>query len=402
MSGDMSDGNGRSLPSVPRRPLSIGYVLPNIDPGGAEGHVLSLARRLDGSRFSPFLVTTAGGGALYDSFLEVLPVSVIGGDPRRARSVPPSNPLVHLTTVREMAAVFGSRSADIVHCYLPAANVLGTFAARWARVPRVVVSKRSLSNYKRRHPLVKEAESWANRLADVVLVNSDAVRRDVERTERHWEGKFRKIYNGVAPLAPWGPDEVEAYRRREGIPPGAPLAACVSNFFHYKGHAELVEAVAQVVPRFPDAGFLLVGRDAGTLEETRARVRDRGIGGSVRFLGSRPDVPDLLRASDLYVHASREEGFSNAILEAMSAGLPVVAFDVGGNAEAVVHGETGLLASAGDVAAFAAAIAELLSDGARRKRMGEAGRRRAAERFALDRMVAEMETMYESLAAGGR
>jgi len=122
----------------------------------------------------------------------------------------------------------------------------------------------------------------------------------------------------------------------------------------------------------------------------------------VRFLGSRPDVPDLLRASDLYVHASREEGFSNAILEAMSAGLPVVAFDVGGNAEAVVHGETGLLASAGDVAAFAAAIAELLSDGARRKRMGEAGRRRAAERFALDRMVAEMETMYESLAAGGR
>lgn len=398
----MSDATGRSLPSVPRRPLSIGYVLPNIDPGGAEGHVLSLARRLDGSRFSPFLVTTAGGGALHDSFLEVMPVSVIGGDPRRARSVPPSNPLVHLAAVREMASIFRARSADIVHCYLPAPNVLGTFAARWARVPRVVVSKRSLSGYKRKHPLVRGMESWGNRLADVVLVNSDAVRRDVERTERHWDGKFRKVYNGVAPLAPWGPGEVEAFRRREGLPLRAPLAACVSNFFPYKGHAELVEAVAQVVPRFPDALFLLVGRDSGTLEETKASVRERGIGRSVRFLGGRTDVPDLLRAADLFVHPSREEGFSNAILEAMSAGLPVAAFDVGGNGEAVVHGETGLLAPARDSGALAGALAELLGDEGRRKGMGEAGRRRAAESFSLDRMVAEMEAMYGSLAGQGR
>jgi glycosyltransferase involved in cell wall biosynthesis len=178
------------------------------------------------------------------------------------------------------------------------------------------------------------------------------------------------------------------------------VVACVSNFYPYKGHAELVEAAARVVPRFPGSTFLLVGRDSGTLEATRAAVLRMGIGESVRFLGSRTDVADILRASDLFVHPSREEGFSNAVLEAMSAGLPVVAFHVGGNPEAVVHGETGLLAPARDAGALADAMVELLSDGERRKRMGEAGRARAAERFSMERMVAEMESLYESLARG--
>jgi glycosyltransferase involved in cell wall biosynthesis len=176
----------------------------------------------------------------------------------------------------------------------------------------------------------------------------------------------------------------------------------VSNFYPYKGHEELVDAASRIVPAFPNVVFLLAGRDSGTMEATRARVRERGIGGSVRFVGSRTDVPDLLRASDFFVHPSRTEGFSNAILEAMAAGLPVVACDVGGNPEAVVDGETGRMVPSRDAAAFASAIAELLADPEKRKAMGEAGRHRAAERFSLDRMVGEMESLYDSLAGGRR
>jgi glycosyltransferase involved in cell wall biosynthesis len=380
--------------------LNIVYLLPNVESGGTERHVLQLVRRIDPLRFSLSLVTVAGGGSLHGTFTERIPVTVMG-DPAKGRKFRKSY-LEQIVTVQALARHLRARKPDILHAYLPAANVIGPIAARLSGVPRVIVSKRAMADYKTHFPLLRRVEPLGNRLADAILVNSDAVRKDVERTERHWDGKFRKIYNGVAPIEPWAPDEGMAFRRSEGIPADALVALCVSNFYPYKGHEELVEAFARIVPAFPNVILLMVGRDSGTLEATRARVRERGIEGSVRFVGSRTDVPDLLRASDLFVHPSREEGFSNAILEAMAAGLPVVACAVGGNPEAVVDGETGRLVPSRGAAAFGSAVAELLADPEKRKAMGEAGRVRATERFSLDRMVVEMESLYESLARGGR
>lgn len=380
-------------------PLKITYVLPNVESGGTERHVLSLARRLDRSRFSLSMVTTAGGGSLYDDFSAVMPVTVLG-EPKRSRRFR-KGPLEHLRTIAVVSRLLRRSPPDILHAYLPAANVIGPLAARLSGVPRVIVSKRALAEYKAHYPLLRRVEPLGNRLADVILVNSDAVRRDVERTERHCGGKFRKIYNGVAPIEPWTPVDAMAFRRREGIPADALVVLCVSNFYPYKGHEELVEAAARIMPAFRNVIFLMVGRDSGTMETTRARVRGLGIEGSVRFLGSRTDVPDLLRASDLFVHPSREEGFSNAILEAMAAGLPVVACDVGGNPEAVVDGETGRLVPPRDPERFAGAMVELIADESKRKIFGDAGLRRGAGRFSLDRMVGEMESLYESLARGG-
>ena len=114
------------------------------------------------------------------------------------------------------------QSPDIVHTYLPAANVLGTVAARWAGIHRVVVSKRSLSDYKKGHPFLKRLESWGNRLSDVVMVNSDAVRREIERTERHWKGSSDGSTTGSVPSTPWTPEQVESFRDARGTsPPGS-------------------------------------------------------------------------------------------------------------------------------------------------------------------------------------
>jgi glycosyltransferase involved in cell wall biosynthesis len=376
--------------------IKIAFLLPNIEVGGAEQHVLSLALLLDRSRFSPSLVTTAGGGSLYESFRTILPVSVLG-DPRRARPRPPRNPFVHLGAILEIGRIFRERSPDIVHAYLPAANVIGPIAARLSADSRVIVSKRSLANYKEGHPLLRRVESLGNRLADVVLVNSDEVRRNVERTEKHWEGKFRRIYNGVGTIPPWTPEAIDSFRLREGLPPRAPVAVCVSNFFNYKGHDDLVEALARISGGFPDATCVLIGRDAGSLEAARTLARKLGVLPRLRFAGPRADVPDFLRAADLFVHPSHQEGFSNAILEAMAAGLPVVACNVGGNPEAVVDGETGRLVPSRNPERLAEAMADLLGDEGKRRAMGEAGKRRAEERFSLGRMVAEVEAMYESL-----
>jgi glycosyltransferase involved in cell wall biosynthesis len=398
MTGTVPWGKSPEQPAEAAPGRRIAYVLPNVEAGGTERHVLMLCRRLDRSRFCPSLITTAGGGSLFDAFSRHVPVTVMG-DPARGKRFR-STPREHARSVAWLFRILRDLRPDILHAYLPSANVVGPIAARLARVPRVIVSKRSLADYKERFPLLRSTESLGNRLADAILVNSDAVRRDIERTERHWGGKFRKIHNGVAPIEPWTPEEVLGFRRREGIPPGAVVALCVSNFYPYKGHADLVEAAARVVPAFPDVLFLLAGRDSGTMEDTGRRVRERGLRASFRFLGSRTDVPDLLRASDLFVHPSREEGFSNAILEAMAAGLPVVACDVGGNPEAVVDGATGRLVPARSPERLAGAMGELIGDPARRAAFGREGRKRAEKEFSLERMVAAMEALYDSLTGG--
>jgi len=376
-------------------PAKITFLLPNIESGGTERQVFTLGRGLDRARFSPSLVTTAGGGSLYKEFSEVMPVTV-HGDPEHGKRFR-SSPREHLRTIRFLTSRFRRDQPDILHTYLPAANVLGPIAAKLAGVRRVIISKRGLANYKALFFLPRLVEPLGNLLSDQILVNSDAVRRDVERTERNWQGKFRKIYNGVAPIAAWKEEDRQAFRVREGIPPSATVVLCVSNFYPYKGHVDLIEAAGRVAADVPEVLFLLVGRDAGTLEHCRNLARERSVDRNIRFLGSRSDVPDLIRASDLFVHPSHEEGFSNSILEAMAGGKAVVACDVGGNPEAVLDGESGLLSPVRNPRALADAILRLLRDPELRNNMGEKGRERAAIHFSVERMVREMKTLYDSL-----
>ncbi len=380
--------------------MKVAFLLPNLEAGGTERHTLSLARRLDAGRYSLSLFTTAGGGSLYRQFAALMPVTVTG-DPERGKRFR-SSPREHLGVVLSLARAFRRDRPDILHACLPAANVLGPAAARLAAVPRVIVGKRSLANYKENFPLLRRVEPLGNLLADVVLVNSDAVRRDVERTERFVSGKIRRIYNGVDPIEPWTREQVDAFRAREGIPRGAPVVLAVSNFYPYKGLEDLVAAAARAVAAHPGVVFLLAGRDAGTMERCRTLAEEGGLSRSVRFFGGRTDVADCIRASDLFVHPSREEGFSNAILEAMAGGKAVVACDVGGNPEAVRDGETGLLVPPRQPAALAEALTRLLGDPALRESMGAAGRRRVAEHFSTERMVKETEALYDALAAGTR
>ena len=127
------------------------------------------------------------------------------------------------------------------------------------------------------------------------------------------------------------------------------------------------------------------------------RSREERVERNVRFLGSRSDVADLIRGSHLFVHPSHEEGFSNAILEAMAGGKAVVAYDVGGNPEAVRNGESGLLVPLRRSRALAEAINRLVRNPELRRSMGERGRERTVQVFPIERMVREMEALYTSL-----
>ncbi|MGZ8474497.1 MAG: glycosyltransferase, partial [Candidatus Deferrimicrobiaceae bacterium] len=204
------------MTAVVRGPVRIAYVLPYLVAGGTEGHVLSLVRRIDRHGFPPLVIALGGGGELEPAFRkEGVPVHILdrtGITPRpgqRGRTMRDA-----LGCAWSLSGILRRERPEILHTYLPIANVIGPIAARLSRVRRVIVSKRALANYKERFPLLRRIEPLGNRLADVILVNSDAVRRDVERTERNWEGKSRKIYNGVAPVPPWTPEERKAFRQR--------------------------------------------------------------------------------------------------------------------------------------------------------------------------------------------
>ena len=141
-------------------------------------------------------------------------------------------------------------------------------------------------------------------------------------------------------------------------------------------------------------------RDDGAGLEIRTMARQLGIDDRVSFLGLRLDVPDLVSASDVGLLSSHQEGFSNTILEAMAAGLPMIVTNVGGNAEAVVDGETGLVVPARDPHALAEAIVLIARDPNLRRRYGAAGRKRVESMFSLDACVAKYEALYRGLLQG--
>jgi glycosyltransferase involved in cell wall biosynthesis len=383
-------------------PIGVAYVLPGLGRGGAEKHVRDLIARIDRRKFSPCAVSTAGTGSMEKEFAALgIPVHALE---YRGISLKPgrAGPLLRDARkfFRDFSDILKTRKVRIVHSYLPAANILGTMVAAARRVPVKIVSKRALCRYKEGHPVYSFLENLANAKADAIMVNSLAVAEDVRRTERFCGRKIFLVYNGVAAAGtPRSPDPRPAPADL-GLPPGSVLVTYVANLREDKAHLCLVDAARTVTKIFPDLRFLFVGHKGTEAGAVKERILALGLDDRVLLTGPRNDVEEILAASSVVAHPGEQEGFSNAILEAMAAGLPVVAASAGGNPEAVADGETGLLVPPGDAHAFAEAILGLLRDPSRARELGEAGRRRARELFSMERMVSGIENTYLELIEG--
>lgn len=182
-------------------------------------------------------------------------------------------------------------------------------------------------------------------------------------------------------------------------PPGASVIGTVGRLETVKDQPNLVRAFIHLIRAVPDARdrlrLVIVG-DGSLHTEIEHLLAEAHVQAQVWLAGSRDEVPELLRSLDLFVLPSRAEGISNTILEAMACGLPVVATDVGGNAELVAKGETGQLVPANDPAALAAAIRGYVDDPDRMRAHGAAGRRRVEARFSLEAMVAAYRAVYDA------
>ncbi|MBC8791935.1 MAG: hypothetical protein C6Y20_10030 [Tagaea sp. CACIAM 22H2] len=223
---------------------------------------------------------------------------------------------------------------------------------------------------------------------DAVLGNSAAVTAQLIE-EGAPRDRVHLIRNGI---------DLARFANPRPVPRSADkvVIACVANLIPYKGHVDLIDALARM-PREPAWELWCAGRDDGIGATLQARAQAAGIGDRVKLLGARSDVPDLLATADLAVLASHEEGFPNAVLEAMAAGRAVVGTRTGGIPEAIDDGKTGLIVPPHDPAALGAALARLIADVALRTSMGEAGRARVEADFSVESCAAAYSRFYRAL-----
>jgi len=216
--------------------------------------------------------------------------------------------------------------------------------------------------------------------------------------------KIRLIPNGID-LGMFSRPGLDRNRARDqlGLPHDAMVFSLVANFHVYKGHDDLIRALHLVRNQLPPGWLLLApGRDiGGNLERTRDLSEQLGLSTHVHFLGELGDMVAVLLAADIHISASHTEGFPNNILEAMCAGLPVVATAVGGVPEMVIDGVTGLLVPAQEPHEMGRALVQLVYDPARRRSMGEAGRNCVVSRYSIERSVEALQETYAKVAARG-
>ena len=275
---------------------------------------------------------------------------------------------------------------DIVHTHLVHADVYGTVAATAART--ALVSTKHNDDPFRVGPFRLVERVFMRRASRIVCITEALARFNAERVGLP-AAKLEVIHYGMDDLpAAWGPPGGPS------LAAGARILLAVSRLEAQKGLDVAIEALARLRPRHPQAVLVVLGQ--GSLaQELRELARARGVDDAVHLPYSVGDVADWLGRADVLVHPARWEGFGLALLEAMLAGLPIVASRVSAIPEIVLDGETGLLVPPDDPQRLAAALDDLLSDPGRARALGEAGRERAHASFSVERMATRTIAVYE-------
>jgi glycosyltransferase involved in cell wall biosynthesis len=205
------------------------------------------------------------------------------------------------------------------------------------------------------------------------------------------------IYNGID-VARYDRPRSDVLRHSLGLPPETPLAGCLGNLRPAKGYDVLIRGTAQLKQRGVACHFAIAGQGKGRLaNELMALRKELDVEDRVHFLGFQADSAEFLAGLDLFVLPSTSEGFSISTIEAMAAGLPIVATRCGGPEEIISHGQTGLMVQPGDPFALAGAIERLLSDRERARQMAEDARQMARERFDIGQMVKAYLSIYAAV-----
>ena len=387
-----------------RRPFvrqpHILYVIRTLDIGGTEQHLAAVAQRLV-RRGWKVSVYSLEDGALRAEFERGQTTVIVPPRHRTTSSRSIGSRCVRLAvTAVHLLSILRRLKPDVVHFLLPAAYLFGAPLAIIARVPIRVMSRQSLNVYQRGSPWARTAERFLHRRMHAILAVSLRVLDQLRDEEGAPPDRLGLIYNGVEVEAFSNTSIRESARVKLGLVGATFVMVVVANLIPYKGHGDLLEALVIARPALPeDWCLLIVGRD----DEIGAQLRDQSrqllIDKKVRFLGQRKDIAEILSASDVGIICSHQEGFSIAVLEGMASKLAMIVTDVGGNSEAVINGESGLVVSPKHPTSLAYAIRCLARDPDLRARFGRAAHQRVQQKFSIETCVQRHERLYQAMIA---
>lgn len=363
-----------------REAVRLLLVVDSLEVGGAERQVVDLALALRRGGYEVTVACSIAGdlsGALEEAGI-------------------PFRPLLNRLAKRRLSPAYAWRLRrllrrerfDLVHAHIYASVVAAAIATLETEVPLVITEHTEASWQLWRARWVSR---WVYRRVErIIAVSSPIRRRLIERDGVHPD-LITIVPNAVAPPPeppPDSPPPLPAELR--------PLVGAIARLQPEKGVANFLKAAAHVAPRFPEAHFVIAG-DGPLRQDLIALAENLGLGDRVHFLGFRSDASALMRSLDVLVVPSLTEGSPLVTLEAMAAGIPVVASAVGGIPDQVRHYREGLLVPAGDAGAMGDAILALLRNPDRARRLGEAGRRRATSEFGHAAMVRRIEGVYSEV-----
>ena len=373
------------------RPLRVAFSIDSMHVGGTEMNAVRTAEHLVARGVDLRVICLRNEGPLRERYA--------------AAGVPvyefPVHSLYSPRSIRQgvaLARFLRDEQVDVLHAHDMYSNIFAVPWARMAGVRGVIGSRRWWYNHG------GGALDRANRLgyafAHAVLANSPAVGQFVIDRERIDRGKVTIVSNFVdeAAFAAPTPAARRALLADLGVPDSGPLIGIVANLNPVKDHDSLLRAFATPQLRETGAHLVLVG-DGTCRAELEALSQRLELANRVVFAGRRPHNPNLHHLFDISVLCSVSEGLSNSLLEAMAAANPIVATDVGATADAVVHGETGILVPSRNPGALSSALLKLLADPARAMRMGAAGRDLARREFSAPAAVARLEELYSKLTS---
>jgi len=315
--------------------------------------------------------------------------------------------LKHVSAFFSLYELLKKERYQIVHFHTPVVSAIGRLAARLAHIPIIIYTAHGFYFHELMNPFIYKFHFWLEKLLarwatdwlflqskeDETLAKEKGFMADKERIV--WIG------NGVDPKRFLFNHMRDEIRRQMGFTESDVVVGFVGRVVKEKGILELVESLIKIREMNNNAKLVIIGdtllseRDKRTSKKVRSLVRINGVEDSILFLGFRDDVPQLLAAIDIFVLPSYREGMPRSIIEAMISGKPVIATDIRGCREEVVHGETGLLVKPKDVKSLVKALEKLISNPELAKRMGEKGRERATTFYNEERTLIRQMEVYK-------